>query len=102
MMSDAPRYELTLYINGASQLSARAIASSRQLCERHLSGDYCLAVIDVREDATQLGDRVLATPTLVRNRPLPVRELVGDLSQTGKVLRALGLPVSDDDPQARD
>jgi circadian clock protein KaiB len=89
----APTYDLTLYVNGASDLSARAIKNARTLCDAHLSGRHVLEVIDVQEDTSAaLSGKVLAAPTLVRNLPLPVRRLVGDLSQIDKVLLALGLP----------
>lgn len=75
-------YELTLYVSGASDLSARAITDARQLCDIHLAGRYHLSVVDVYQDpAAVRASGVLATPTLVKNRPLPVRELVGDLSR---------------------
>lgn len=89
-------YELTLFVSGASGLSARAIANAKQLCEVHLTGRYELAVVDLREDpGAVLHGRVLAAPTLVRSRPLPVRLLVGDLSNTTKVLKVLELPATD-------
>jgi circadian clock protein KaiB len=92
---DDTRYEFTLFVSGATDLSARAIANASQLCESRLHGRYHLLVIDVHEDlAAVLGDGVVATPTLVKNRPLPVRKLVGDLSHTDKVLLALELPVA--------
>jgi circadian clock protein KaiB len=94
-------YELSLFVSGASDLSARAIANARRICEAHLSGRYHLSVVDVHEDpAALLGSRVVAAPTLVKNLPLPVRLLVGDLSQTEKVLAALGLPVVAEAPAA--
>jgi len=90
-------YELTLYISGASELSGRAIADARQLCDVHLAGRYHLSIVDVHEDpAAALGSGVIAAPTLVKNRPLPVRKVVGDLSLPGKVLVALGLAVAAD------
>ena len=86
-------YELTLFVSGASDLSARAIANARQLCEIHLDGRYHLSVVDVHDDpAAVLSSQVVAAPTLIKNRPLPVRKLVGDLSDTDKVLLALDLP----------
>jgi circadian clock protein KaiB len=86
-------YELTLYVSGASNLSARAVANVRRLCDDHLDGRYHLSVVDVHADpAAFLISGVLAAPTLVKSRPLPVRKLVGDLSQTDKVLLALELP----------
>jgi circadian clock protein KaiB len=89
---DDARYELTLFVSGASDLSARAIGNARELCDTHLAGRYELAVVDVHEDAAAaLNSDVIAAPTLVRNWPLPVRKLVGDLSRTDKVLIALDL-----------
>jgi diguanylate cyclase (GGDEF)-like protein len=76
-------YELTLYVSGASDLSTRAIADARQLCDTHLAGKYFLSVVDVNEDACVRGTNgALATPTLVKNWPLPVHRLVGDLSDS--------------------
>ena len=73
--------------------SARAIANARQLCDIHLHGRCHLSVVDVHEDpAAVVSSQMLATPTLVRNLPLPVRRVVGDLSDIDKVLRALDLP----------
>jgi circadian clock protein KaiB len=89
-------YELTLIVSGASGLSARAVANTRQLCDDHLSGRYHLAVVDLHEvSASVLSDHVLAAPTLVKNQPLPVRKFAGDLSRADKVLAALGLPLPD-------
>jgi circadian clock protein KaiB len=88
-------YELTLIVSGASDLSARAIANARRLCDDHLDGRYQLTVVDLyQEPSAVLGSQVLAAPTLVKHHPLPVRRLVGDLSHTEKVLLALGLPVA--------
>jgi circadian clock protein KaiB len=91
------RYELTLFISGASDISAHAIADCRRLCDTHLAGRCHLAVIDVHDDpAAVLSADVLAAPTLVRGRPLPVRRVVGDLSDAGRVLKALDIHVTDD------
>jgi circadian clock protein KaiB len=96
---DETFYELTLFVSGASELSARAIANARRLCEDHLDGRYHLTVVDVHEDpAAVLSSRVLAAPTLVKSCPPPVRKLVGDLSHTAKVLLALNLPVASEAP----
>jgi circadian clock protein KaiB len=98
---DDTRYELALFVNGASDLSARAITNASQLCDLHLAGRYHLSVVDVHEDpAAVLHSRVLAAPTLVKNLPLPVRTLVGDLSNTQKVLVALDLPAAKHAPEA--
>jgi circadian clock protein KaiB len=92
-------YELTLFVSGASDLSARAIANVVALCEMHLAGRYHLAVIDVHADpVAALRSGVVVAPTLVKNQPLPVRRHVGDLSHTDKVLLALELPGAKDAP----
>lgn len=94
---DETRYELILFVSGASDLAARAIANATHICETHLQGRYQLSVVDVHEDlAALLTSQVLATPTLIRNRPLPVRKIVGDLSRTDKVLSALELSTARD------
>jgi circadian clock protein KaiB len=98
---DPARHVLTLFVSGASDLSGRAISNARRLCDLHLYGRYQLSVIDVHEDpAAALDSQVLATPTLIRNRPLPVRRLVGDLSHADTALLALQLPVAIDPPRA--
>jgi len=85
-------YELTLYVNGASDRSARAIADVRALCDLHLAGRHRLLVVDVNvEPAAFLRSGVLAAPALVRDHPLPTRRLVGDLSNAQKVLTVLDL-----------
>jgi circadian clock protein KaiB len=85
---------LTLYVAGASELSVRAIAHARALCDVKLGGRYRLAVVDVHDDpAAVLSSRVMVVPTLVKSLPLPERRLVGDLSDTEKVLQALELSV---------
>jgi circadian clock protein KaiB len=90
------RFELTLFVSGASDLSARAITDAKQLCDRHLDG-HLLTFVDVHENpAAVLASGVVAAPTLVKNRPLPMRRVVGDLSNTAKVLLALELPRSSD------
>ena len=91
-------YELTLFVSGASDLAARAIANARRMCDVHCPGRYHLSVVDINEDPTSLLTyNLLATPTLVKSRPTPVRRVVGDLSQADKVLAILDLPV---DPNA--
>ncbi len=74
-------YELTLFVSGASELSSRAISEATQLCETNAAGQYRLSIVDVHGDPAALHNSgVLATPTLVKYRPAPVRHLVGDLS----------------------
>jgi len=95
--ADEIDYDLTLFVSGASDLSARAIANARHLCVTCLGSRCRLSVVDVFEDpAAVLRNRVIAAPTLVKNRPLPVRRFVGDMSNTGKVLLALDIAVGED------
>jgi circadian clock protein KaiB len=95
--ADAAHYTLLLFVTGTSDLSMRAIRNVRELCEAHLPDRYELQVIDVNRDASQMSKYdVVAAPTLIKVLPAPARMLVGDLSDTSRVLRALDiLPVTD-------
>jgi circadian clock protein KaiB len=93
---DEGRYALTLYVSGASELSVRAIAIAKRLCDDHLDDRYELSVVDVHEEDAVLDSEVLASPTLIKHRPLPQRKHVGDLSDTKKVLEALGIASAQD------
>ncbi len=97
-------YELTLFVSGASTASARAVRNARALCEAHLAGRHELTIVDINQDPELArGRRVLATPTLLKNRPAPERMLVGDLSDSESVLAALNIysvEVADLDPAA--
>jgi circadian clock protein KaiB len=97
---DRAHYDLTLFVTGASVLSARAIADVRSLCETQLRGRYQLHIVDVHENPGLVTSRgVLASPTLIKDSPLPKRVLVGDLSDTGRVLLALDIePAEAPDP----
>ena len=83
---------LKLYISGETARSARAIANLRRICQEELKGEYELSIIDVLE-RPQLAEaeKILATPTLVRELPPPLRRLIGDLSDKEKVLVGLDL-----------
>jgi circadian clock protein KaiB len=94
------RYELTLYVFGASELSSRAITYAKQLCDLHLAYPAHLAVVDVHDDASGHED-IIATPTLVKTLPLPLRRHVGDISDIPRVLSALGLAAADPPSAAR-
>jgi circadian clock protein KaiB len=85
-------YVLTLFVTGASDLSGRAIGNIRALCERHLSGRYSLEVVDVHRDPALMSSYdVVAAPALIKQAPPPRRMLVGDLSDTPRVLAALDI-----------
>jgi len=88
----APEYVLRLFITGTTTRSLRAIANIRRICEEHLRGRYGLEVVDVYQHPEQAQEQdVLAIPTLVKELPLPLRRLVGDLSDYDKVLRGLAI-----------
>jgi circadian clock protein KaiB len=88
------RYELTLFVSGASSASARAVRNARALCEEHLAGRHDLTIVDINQDPELArGRRVLATPTLLKDHPAPERMLVGDLSDSESVLAALDIHV---------
>ena len=85
-------YELRLYVAGKTPRSLTAIENLKRICEEHLKGTYRIEVIDLIE-RPQLarGDQILAIPTLVRNLPVPIRKIIGDLSNTERVLVGLNL-----------
>jgi circadian clock protein KaiB len=85
-------FELTLFVNGASELSALAIVNAKHVCDRYLAGRYQLRVVDVHDDlSVAVARQVFATPTLIKTDPRPERRIVGDLSQPETVCRALDL-----------
>jgi circadian clock protein KaiB len=85
-------YVLRLFVTGASEMSGRAINNVRALCEEHLRDRYSLQVVDVHRDASLMSEYdVVAAPTLIKELPLPKRMLVGDLSDTVRVLAVLGI-----------
>jgi circadian clock protein KaiB len=87
-----PPYELTLFVSGPSDVSEQAIANARKLCDVYLVGRARLAVVDVQaDDNASLDERMLATPTLARTFPLPVKRAVGELTDAARTLATLGL-----------
>ncbi len=86
------QYRLRLYVTGSTPSSQRAIANIKSLCESELRGSYEIEVVDVLEHPRLAEtEKILATPTLVRKLPEPVRKLIGDLSDREKVLLGLDL-----------
>ena len=85
-------FDLRLYVAGQTPKSIRAFANLRKICDEHLAGRYHIDVIDLLEDP-QLGrgDQILALPTLVRKLPVPIKKIIGDLSNTERVLVGLDL-----------
>lgn len=89
---DIVKYVLRLYITGASPNSIRAVNNITQICEDHLKGRYQLEVLDVyQHKELAMQEQLIALPLLVKIQPLPERKMFGDLSNTEKVLKALGL-----------
>jgi circadian clock protein KaiB len=85
-------YTLRLYIAGQTPKSVAALANLKEICEEHLAGRYKLQVVDLLENPQLArGDQILAIPTLVRKLPLPMRRIIGDLSNTERVLVGLDL-----------
>ena len=86
------KYELKLFVVGNSRRSELAIANIRELCEKELNGMYELTVIDILEQPQLAEDeKILATPTLVKEMPSPARRIIGDLSDAKRVLFVLDL-----------
>ena len=85
-------YVLKLYVAGQTPRAARAFANLSRICEEHLAGRYTIQVIDLLvEPRLARGDQITAIPTLVRKLPEPVRKIIGDLSNTERVLVGLDL-----------
>jgi circadian clock protein KaiB len=86
---------LQLYVAGSTPQSSRAITNIKAICETHLKDHYDLTVVDLYEQPDRAHhDLIDVTPTLIRYWPLPVRRLVGDLSQIERVLQTLDLPLA--------
>lgn len=84
--------QLRLYIAGQTPKSLVALNNLKSICEAHLKGKYRIEIIDlVKTPQLAKGDQVLAIPTLVRNLPTPIRKIIGDLSNTERVLVGLDL-----------
>ena len=84
--------QLRLYVAGQTPKSLAAFSNLKLICENHLKGGYRIEVIDLLEQPhLSRGDQILAIPTLVRKLPVPVRKIIGDLSDTERVLVGLDL-----------
>lgn len=85
-------YELRLYVAGQTPKSLAAFANLKKICEEHLAGKYHIEIIDLLKDPQLAsGDQILAIPTLVRTLPEPIMKIIGDLSNTERVLVGLDL-----------
>ena len=91
-IQNVAEYVLCLFVTGATPNSMRAITNIKEICEEHLKGNYSLEIIDVYQQADiAKREQLVALPMLLRKQPLPEKMLIGDLSDTTKVLNALGL-----------
>jgi circadian clock protein KaiB len=85
-------YVLRLYVTGMTPRSTRAITRIKTICEEHLRGRYDLEIIDIYQQPTLAkGEQIIATPTLIKKLPSPLRRIVGDLSNKERVLLGLDL-----------
>jgi circadian clock protein KaiB len=86
------RYILRLYVAGMTSRSSRAVENVRAFCEKHLEGRYDLQVIDVyQQPALARSEQLIAAPTLIKKLPLPLRRLIGDMSNEDRILVGLDL-----------
>jgi circadian clock protein KaiB len=93
------RYVLRLYVTGMTVRSARAVKNLRTICDEYLAGRYDLEVIDIyQQPLLAKGEQIIAAPTLIKKLPLPVRRIIGDMSNRERVL--LGLHLVRSDPHA--
>lgn len=86
------RWNLRLYVAGQTPRSVTAFNNLKDICEEYLKGQYHIEVVDLMENPTLArGDQILAVPTLVRKLPQPIRKIIGDLSNTERVLVGLDI-----------
>ena len=89
---DQGNWNLRLYVAGQSPKSLRAFANLKKLCEEHLAGKYTIEVIDLlKNPQLAAGDQIIAIPTLVRHLPVPIKAIIGDLSNEERTLVGLDL-----------
>ena len=94
--NDPETWRLRLYVAGQTPKSIAAFANLKKICEEHLKGQYTIEVIDLLENPKLAkGDQILAIPTLVRKLPQPIRKIIGDLSDTARMLVGLDLRPAD-------
>jgi circadian clock protein KaiB len=102
LMLKEAKYRLKLYVTDHTLRSRRALAQLRQLCEEQFPHDYVLEVVDVLEHPEEAAaHRILATPTVERVLPHPIRRIIGDLADVDKVLAGLALQPLGDAPGSK-
>jgi len=88
--TEAKKWDLRLYVAGQTPRSLQALSNLKRICEDHLAGHYRVEIIDLlKKPQLAAGDQILAIPTLVRTIPKPARKIIGDLSNTERVLVGL-------------
>jgi len=88
----ADRYVLRLYVTGLTPRSERAVRNLRAICDEYLAGRYDLEVVDIyQQPLLAKGEQIIAAPTLIKKLPLPVRRIIGDMSNRERVLVGLHL-----------
>ncbi len=98
-IAEAPtgHFVLRLYVSGMTPRSRQAIDNIRRLCDEHLAGRYDLEIIDIYQQPALVKDsQVIAAPTLVKKLPLPVRKVIGDMADPGRVMVVLGIVAGND------
>ena len=86
------QFELRLYVAGQTSKSLAAFANLKKICDEHLAGRYRIEVVDlIKNPQLAQGDQILAIPTLVRKLPEPIKKIIGDLSDTLRVLVGLDI-----------
>jgi circadian clock protein KaiB len=91
-IADPDRYILRLFVAGQTSKSVHAIANIRKICEENLQGRYLLEVIDLyQQPQLAQGEQIIALPTLIKKFPPPLRRVIGDMSNTQRVLAGLDL-----------
>ena len=97
------KYLLRLYVSGMTERSRRSILKITAICKEDLHGEYDLEVVDIHQKPSMaIDEQIIATPTLIKMRPLPLRRIVGDLSNRDRMLLALDIEKKPSDPGSGD
>jgi circadian clock protein KaiB len=100
--SEPERYVLRLYVTGLTPRSARAVKNLQAICDECLAGRYDLEVIDIyQQPVLTKGEQIIAAPTLIKKLPLPMRRIIGDMSNRERVLLGLDIVVASDKAEPR-
>ncbi len=98
------KWQLRLYVAGQSPKSITAFANLKKICEEHMKGEYSIEVVDLMiNPQLAKGDQILAIPTLIRKIPEPMKRIIGDLSNTERVLVGLDIrPIHSSEEKGKD